>query len=36
MVAEWVRDEGDRKESTVLGWGHRTSCHNADLQMAPL
>jgi len=31
MVAEWVRDLGDRKESTVLGWGHRTSCRNAAL-----
>ena len=29
MVAEWVRDLGDRKESTILGWGHKTSCRNA-------
>jgi len=29
MVAEWVRDLGDRKESTVLAWGHKTSCRNA-------
>ncbi len=31
MVAEWVRDLGDRKESTILGWGHKTSCRNAAL-----
>lgn len=31
MVAEWVRDLGDRRESTVLGWGHKTSCRNAAL-----
>ena len=29
MAAEWVRDLGDRKESTILGWGHKTSCRNA-------
>ncbi len=29
MVAEWVRDMGDRNESTVLGWGYKTSCRNA-------
>lgn len=31
MMAEWVRDLGDRKESTILGWGHKTSCRNAAL-----
>jgi 2-methylcitrate dehydratase PrpD len=29
MLAEWVRDLGDRGESTALGWGYKTSCRNA-------
>jgi 2-methylcitrate dehydratase PrpD len=29
MVAEWVRDLGDRNESTIFGWGYKTSCRNA-------
>lgn len=31
MMAEWVGELGDRKESTVLGWGLKTSCRHAAL-----
>jgi len=29
MIAEWVRDLGDRRECTLMGWGHKTSFRNA-------
>jgi 2-methylcitrate dehydratase PrpD len=31
MIAEWVRDLGDRSEATMLGWGFRSSTRNAAL-----
>ncbi|MCC6535347.1 MAG: MmgE/PrpD family protein [Burkholderiales bacterium] len=31
LIAEWVRDLGDRSEATVLGWGFRTSARSAAL-----
>lgn len=31
LIAEWVRDLGDRDEATVLGWGYRTSIRSAAL-----
>jgi len=31
MIAEWVRDLGDRDEATMLGWGFRSSTRNAAL-----
>ncbi|MDI7259141.1 MAG: MmgE/PrpD family protein [Thermodesulfobacteriota bacterium] len=31
MIAEWARDLGDRPESTILGFGYKTSCRNAAL-----